>query len=88
MKLIFCKKCQDVFKLWPNETRTCKCGACEGAYESDELNAWYKGEDAVPLGFANSTLGAAIRNQPDSGMGEVFTAFVIPKEVTTMKKLK
>lgn len=85
MKLIYCKKCHDVFKL-DHELRYCKCYSCWGLYLDDGLNAVYKGRCAVPLGFANSTLVEAVHNQPKEGMGEEFTAFVIPKKCPTMKR--
>jgi len=86
MKLILCKSCQDVVRLREEEERFCSCGKCSGQY-SDELNAWYKGgDDVIPLGFANSTLVTAFKNQPDRGWGEHFTAFVIPKQCPTFKK--
>lgn len=87
MKLILCKKCQDVVRLIQEEERTCKCGSCSGKYE-DDLHAYYKGEHAVPMGFANSTLVNAVVNQPESGMGSNFTAFIIPKECPTFEKIE
>lgn len=86
MKLLFCRKCQDVFKLH-TITKTCHCGETSGKYFEDELNAEYEGP-CIPLGFANSSLTQAIRNQPESGWGFNFDAFVIPKECPTMKKRK
>jgi len=83
MKLIFCNKCQDVFKLSTSKEKFCECGKSSGMY-IDELNAWYKGE-CVPLGFANYTLGLAIQNQPQRGWGVNFGAFVIAKECDTFK---
>ena len=85
MKLLLCKNCQDVIRLIQNEKRTCKCGAVSGMY-TDSLNAVYSGEHAIPIGFANSTLVRAIKNQPENGMGETFTAFVIPKKCDTFIK--
>ena len=87
MKLILCKECSDVFKLSQEEVRTCSCGKCSGKY-TDYLNAWYSGEPAVPIGFANRSLIKAIKLQPQEGMGEKFEAFVIPKDCPTFKKLK
>ena len=78
MKLIFCRNCHDVFKLSIKEERQCECGSCVGKY-TDDLNAYYKGEDAVPLGINNFSLGTAISNQPLEGLGKNFGAFVIPK---------
>ena len=86
MKLLLCKNCQDFIRLIQGETRTCKCGAVSGKY-LDNLNAIYSGDEAIPIGFANSTLVEAIRNQPEEGMGKVFTAFVIPKKCYTIEKV-
>lgn len=88
MKLILCTKCHDVFKLTTNETRQCKCGVCGGFYKEDGVQAEYWGDPAVPLGFANSSLVDAVRNQPEKGLGELFEAFVIPKECSSMKKVE
>ncbi|MFA5344771.1 MAG: hypothetical protein WC315_00650 [Candidatus Omnitrophota bacterium] len=84
MKLILCPKCQDVVK-GDYAPRTCKCGASGLQYLKDGLNAIYWGE-AIPLGFANSTLVKAVNNQPATGMGRTFEAFVIPKDCPTFKK--
>lgn len=83
MKLLFCNECQDVIRLIKTK-RTCKCGKVGGKY-IDDLNAVYFGETAMPIGFANNSLRRAIYNQPDEGMGEVFTAFIIPKDCPTYK---
>jgi len=53
----------------------------------NEIDAIYSGDDAVPIGFANGSLVEALRNQPEAGMGKVFTAFVIPKECETFVKV-
>ena len=87
MKLLFCRKCQDVFKLAADYERTCKCGAVGGKYLEDGWHAVYWGVDAVPIGFANGTLAVALRNRPRIGEGARFTAFVMPKEVPSMRKI-
>ena len=84
MKLLLCKECQDIVRLIREEKRVCKCGKVGGKY-TDDLNAVYFGEMAVPIGFANSTLVKAVHKQPENGMGENFTAFVIPKVCLTYK---
>ena len=84
MKLIFCPHCQDVVKL-RRQLTVCQCGKSYGRY-TDGLFAVYSG-DAVPLGFANLSLVLAINNQPESGDGERFEAFVIPKKCPTFKKV-
>lgn len=86
MKLLLCRKCQDVFKL-QSKQKTCACGAVGGRYFEDGINAEYWGENAVPIGFANSTLADAILDQPEEGWGKEFKAFVIPKVCPTMQKV-
>jgi len=86
MKLLFCKNCHDVFNLNIKQHKTCSCGKTSGHY-TDDLNAVYYGEDAIPLGFMNSKFAEAVVNQPKVGMGKHFTAFVIPEICPTMKKL-
>jgi len=83
MKLICCSQCFDVVSL-RKEPRVCSCGQSSGHY-LDELNAEYAGA-AVPLGFDNHSFIDALRNQPDSGWGRTFDAFVIPKECDTFIK--
>lgn len=88
MKLLFCKKCQDTFKLTEEYERTCKCGAIGGKY-TDELYAIYWGIDAVPVIFVNDTFAEAIRAQPKRAVNGVrFTAAVVPKECATFRRIK
>lgn len=84
MKLLLCKECQDVVRLIKDQKRVCKCGKVGGKY-IDELNAIYFGEMAVPIGFSNRSLVTAVHNQPKQGMGEDFTAFIIPKICASYK---
>jgi hypothetical protein len=42
----------------------------------------------VPLGFSNASIAEALRNRPEKGMGERFVAFIMPKEIPTMKKVR
>lgn len=83
MKLLFCSDCHDVFSLRVNIEKTCHCGKVKGMY-LDDLNAVHTG--GVPLGFANSSLVEALKNQPEKGDGARFTAFVIPKECETFNE--
>lgn len=86
MKLVLCKKCQDVVRL-VSEPRTCKCGACGGHY-IDDLCAVLWGEHAVRLGFDNFDLCNAIRDCPlVSSWGLTFKAFVIPESCETFKRV-
>jgi len=87
MKLILCRKCQDVFKL-QYDRRECNCGEAWGKYEDDGYHARYGGQSAVPIGFGNGSLATAVKNQPLEGRGLRFDAFVISKECPTMRKAK
>lgn len=86
MKLIYCPHCHDVRKLGYTLT-TCECGRSFGKYDKDGLNAMYSGE-AVPIGFANQSFIGAFLDQPESGQGRHFEAFVIPKECPTFTQVK
>jgi len=79
MKLLLCRDCQDIFNLQVGVMRSCKCGKVKGQY-LDDVMAEYYGREAVPIGFANSTLVEAINKQPPEGMGKDFTAFVMPRK--------
>lgn len=85
MKLLFCKDCADIFRLYVDHPKTCHCGKSTGQYEEDGLHAWFKGP-AIPLGFANSSFIKAIGNQPEMGLGREFAAFVIPRICDTFVK--
>lgn len=85
MKLLFCSRCTDIFNL-TYEIKSCTCGSVEGRY-LDELNAIYKGDTAVPLGFTNDSFCNAIKEQPVKGMGREFVSFIIPKSCPTFKKM-
>lgn len=87
MKLLLCLDCQDVFKIHPEKVTTCKCGDTKGRYLDDGINAIYSGSQAMPLGFRNSTLVYALKNQPLRGLGTDFSAFVIPIECETFVKV-
>ncbi len=78
MKLLWCPACEDVIKLRTDGHRTCHCGQSWGRYMPDGLHAEVHGK-AVPLGFVNVSFAHALRNRPESGQGERFTAFVIPR---------
>ena len=83
MKLIVCFNCNDVISL-RNQERTCCCGESGGHY-TDSLNAVVWGK-AIPLGFNNRSFIDALKNRPDSGLGSMFEAFVIPKECPTVRE--
>ncbi len=85
MKLIYCTVCNDIIRLWMEE-KSCDCGASKGHYE-DEVNAVYSGP-AIPLGMDNYAFKEAVESQPNRGMGKLFSAFVIPKECKTFRKVK
>lgn len=58
MKLVYCTKCHDIFKL-DYEPRACKCGECKGAYDADGHHAWTNG-NGMALALGNGELRQAI----------------------------
>lgn len=83
MKLMFCPACHDVLKLRVGSHRKCECGQSWGRYMPDGQHAEVFGK-AVPLGFVNISFAHALRNRPEVGHGERFTAFVIPRDCQTV----
>ena len=65
--------------------KSCKCGMTKGKYIDIQF-AEFSGGFAVPLGISNTSLKGAVMNQPQKGMGELFTAFVIPSFCETFVK--
>lgn len=84
MKLLLCLACNDIFSLHGFE-RSCLCGEARGYYIND-VNAFYSGASAVPIGFDNTSFSNAVRNRPPYGNGAQFGAFVIPVICPTMKR--
>ena len=82
MKLVFCKECQDIFKL-DFETRYCKCGKSSGKY-LNTIDAVYSGEFAVPIGINNRQLANAVFN-PHTDTRD-FNAFVFDDNYSKFKK--
>ena len=82
MKLLVCLECQDIFNLREDKKKTCSCGKSSGKYRQDGLHADYEGP-CLPLGFTNGSFIHALHNQPETGMGKEFTAFVIQKKCDT-----
>ena len=77
MKLIFCRSCNDVRRLFVGRTTVCWCGKSWGRY-IDDTNAEMGGQ-VTPLGFANKSFAKALCAQPGRGDGKTFEAFVIPR---------
>lgn len=71
MKLLLYLECNDIFNL-DLKLKKCCCGKTKGQY-TDNLNAVYWGEYAMPIGISNPSFKKAILNQPDEGMGKEFT---------------
>ena len=84
MKLLFCPECGDVFNL-QTYLKSCHCKVTAGRYTADGMNAMISG--GIPLGFSNVSFMLAVKNQPDTGQGVGFVAFVIPKKVRTIRQL-
>lgn len=87
MKLLYCEKCQDIFRIYLDKFRLCKCGGCGGRYIGNK-QAEYFGDTVIPLGFDNFTFGMSLKLQPYKGRGKNFNAFSIPKECKTFIKIE
>lgn len=85
MKLIICSNCADIKSLRRAAKSICECGESWGQYKQDGINATIGG-NAIPLGFSNPSLINAIKNRPKYGMGETFTAFIIPEQCESITK--
>ena len=86
MKLIYCQTCNDIVRL-TFDKKFCDCKKCFGYYEPDGLHAVIS-EYSIPLGIQNVSLYFSLANQPESGLGKRFEAFVIPKQCDTIKVIK
>jgi hypothetical protein len=84
MKLLFCQKCEDLFRLTSKE-RYCSCGETHGKYLADGLHAQFSGRYAVPLFIVNGSFSQALIERPHSGKGSTFIAGVIPEVCDTME---
>jgi hypothetical protein len=90
MKLLFCKNCEDLYRLFPSEHfRFCKCGKTGGKYINDLDAVYFEKEEGivVPLGLDNDKFHFAINHQRYEGQGNMFDAFVIPIKCRTFKKI-
>lgn len=85
MKLIYCPYCGDIFRL-REELKRCTCGFSGGKY-IDSLAAIVT-EESICLGFTNNSFTIALNNIPESGLGKTFNAFVIPKNVSSITRVK
>lgn len=83
MKLIFCDRCQDVFKLTTGEIRECSCGYCRGKYLPDGGHAVTNGK-GLCLAFANTSVIEALlaltgeNGSKDYGITHNITAWARP----------
>ena len=59
MKLLFCSRCWDVFKLAMHETRRCECGQVAGKYLPDGHHAVTNGK-GFSIAVANGDLEKAL----------------------------
>ena len=59
MKLLFCPKCWDVFKLKIGEIRMCECGSVKGKYTDDGRFARVN-DKGISIAIGNGSLLEAI----------------------------
>lgn len=85
MKILYCMNCRDIIKLRQKQ-KECECGHSGGIY-TDNMNIKYWGQ-AIVIGFDNRSFYNALANQPQEGLGESFSAFVMPKKFDHAHKIK
>ena len=86
MKLLYCKNCESVFNL-TNRLKKCSCGETKGKYV-DNRRAWYDGINAIPIGINNYSFDLAVKNQKNTGEGNLFKAFITSKNFADFFKLE
>jgi hypothetical protein len=90
MKLLLCTHCQDIFKITTEEKKFCMCKRCWGQtignYKLSTKVRVSDNQHTVVLGVSNTELRMAVIDQPATGMGKKFLAFVIPKHCNTVEK--
>lgn len=82
MKLLFCNTCKDIFNL-TFEIKRCSCGKAAGQYK-DNINAVVT-KDSVAIGLNNQNFPQAVIDREESAWGVEFSAFVIPKIVSSIE---
>ena len=95
MKLIYCKQCHDVVRLWADEERWCRCRQSGGRY-INRVSAEYLGP-CVPLGIDNKSLARVVQLWTKYGTPNYhvsicdsfqFEAFVIDDDCSTFKRVE
>lgn len=71
MKLVTCRECHDVVRLYPSQWRKCFCGAVEGRYLEDGVRAEIRGESAIALGIDNKDYAKMVV-KPGGARGQWF----------------
>lgn len=69
MKLLFCRSCGDLIRLW-GTWRACSCGKVRGRYVDQEKVEYTGGTHAMPLGLDNHTMEKVAR-LPEGKPGSV-----------------
>ena len=91
MKLLYCRKCGDMFNLSLSR-KSCSCGEVSGKY-TDDVNAVYSGLNAIPFCFGNYSFANAAKKQtiqdsaePSEFYGQRFEAWICPANSTSFVK--
>ncbi len=77
MKLIFCDRCWDVFKLSTKDIRSCECGYCKGKYLPDGGRAVTNGH-GIAMAFSNPSILKAIMGLYKKDTTVEFKAWIRP----------
>lgn len=88
MKLIYCNKCNDIFRLF-KILRFCKCKKCCGKYINNRT-AIFSGSSAVPMGIDNNSLKRVLQGYYKNGfyLGTQINTFFIVEPCNTFRRIK
>lgn len=84
MKLLLCRACQDVVKIF-SAWRSCRCGESQARYVSDN-DVEFSGADVMILGVSNTSLEHAVRTGGRDVVVPV-EAWMIPETSESIRRI-
>ena len=87
MKLLFCIKCNDLFKI-STRLKRCRCGECFGKYTANRHALISDSDDCMVVRISNTSFRLAINTFQSSGEGIDLKGTVIEKSDQTVHRIK
>lgn len=85
MKLLFCRRCQDVFKIIKIK-KVCMCGSSEANYENERLVN--TSGPSIVVGVENRSFFDAASEVATVKVGVEFNACVMPNNSKTINRVR